>query len=101
VAFFSGLPYTNEPVEHVASNQHIVRIINFYVYIGNVNVKKYPLKKIKDFSQACGKAVRGKVRNEIRERTEVESNQEHLREQRLRWFGHMKRIDCEGHSQWQ
>jgi len=40
--------------------------------------------------------VRDKVRNEeIRERTEVESIEEHLREQRLRWFGYMERMDCE------
>jgi len=40
--------------------------------------------------------VRDKVRNEeIRERTEVESIEEHLREQCLRWFGHMERKDRE------
>jgi len=44
----------------------------------------------------CDKTVRDKVRNEqIRERTEVESIEEHLREQRLRWFGRMEKIDCE------
>jgi len=44
----------------------------------------------------CGGTVRDKARNEeIRERTEVESIEEHLREQLLRWFGHMKRMDCE------
>jgi len=44
----------------------------------------------------CGKTVRDKVRNEeICERAEVESIKEHLREQRLRWFGHMERMDCE------
>jgi len=25
----------------------------------------------------------------------VESIEEHLRKQRLRWFGHMERVDCE------
>jgi len=44
----------------------------------------------------CGKTVRNKVKNEeIRESTEVESIEEHLREQRLRWFGHMERMDRE------
>jgi len=44
----------------------------------------------------CGNTVRDKVRNEeIRERTEVESIEEHLREQRLRWFSHMERMDRE------
>jgi len=44
----------------------------------------------------CGKTVRDKVRNEeIRERTEVESIEEHLREQRLYWFGYMERMDRE------
>jgi len=44
----------------------------------------------------CSKMVKDKVRNEeIREGTEVESIEEHLREQRLRWFGHMESMDCE------
>jgi len=44
----------------------------------------------------CGKTVRVKVRNEeIRERTEVESIEKHLRERRLRWFSHIERRDCE------
>jgi len=40
--------------------------------------------------------VRDKVRNEeIRERTEVENIEEHLRELCLRWFGHMEMMDRE------
>jgi len=43
-----------------------------------------------------GKTVRDKVRNEeIRERTGMESIEEYLREQRLRWLGLMERMDCE------
>jgi len=44
----------------------------------------------------CVKSVMDKGRNEeIRGRTEVKSIEERLREQRLRWFGHMERMDCE------
>jgi len=44
----------------------------------------------------CGKTMRDKIRNEeIRERAEVESIKEYLREQHLHWFCHMERMDCE------
>jgi len=43
-----------------------------------------------------GKTVRNKVRNEeIRERKDVESIKEHLRDQCLRWFDYMERMDRE------
>jgi len=44
----------------------------------------------------CGKTMRDKVRNEEnRKRTEVDNIEEHLREQRLHWFGHKERMDRE------
>jgi len=59
-------------------------------------VKVEDLRRIKSpemkmLRMTCGKTVRDKVRNEeICERAEVKSIEEqHLREQRLRWFGHM------------
>jgi len=58
--------------------------------------EKIKSTKMRKFHMICGKTVRDKVRNEeIRERTEVESIEEHSREQQLCWFGHMERMDCE------
>jgi len=59
-------------------------------------VRRIKSTKMRMLRMICGKTVRDKVRNEEnRERTEVESIEEHLREQCLRWFGHMERMDCE------
>jgi len=61
--------------------------------VENVRMKSTEMRMLR---MICGKTVRDKVRNEeIRERTEVKSIEEHLREQRLHWFGHMERMDCE------
>ena len=44
----------------------------------------------------CGKALRDDISSEkIREMTGVEKIEEFLREQRLRWFEHMEKIDDE------
>ena len=44
----------------------------------------------------CGKTLKGSISNEtICEMTAVEKIQEFLREQRLRWFGHVERMDDE------
>ena len=44
----------------------------------------------------CGKTVKDKMNNEkIREMTGVERLEEFLREQRLRWLGHLERMDEE------
>jgi len=59
------------------------------------DVRRMKSTEMRMIRMICEKTVRDKVRNEICERTEVESIEEHLREQRLRWFGHMIRMDCE------
>jgi len=42
------------------------------------------------------RTLKDKVSNEkIREMTEVEGIEEHLREQRLRWLGHVQKMDNE------
>ena len=44
----------------------------------------------------CGKTLRDNISNEaIREMIGVEKVEEFLREQRLRWFEHMEKIDDE------
>jgi len=60
------------------------------------DVRRMKSTEMKMLRMICGKTLRDKVRNEeIRETTEVESIEEHLREQRLRWFGYMERMDHE------
>jgi len=49
------------------------------------DVRRIKSTEMRMLRMICGKMVRDKVRNEeIRERTEVESIEEHLREPRLR-----------------
>ena len=44
----------------------------------------------------CGKTLRNSINNEtIRVMTDVEKMKEFYREQKLRWFGHVKRMDGE------
>jgi len=58
-------------------------------------MKRIKSTEMRMLRMICSKTARNKVRNEeIRKRTEVESIEDHLREQRLRWFGHMVRMDC-------
>jgi len=60
------------------------------------DVRKMKSTEMRMLRKICDKTVRNKVRNkEIRERTEVESIEERLKEQRLRWFGHLEMMDCE------
>jgi len=60
------------------------------------DVRRIKSTEMRMLRMISGKTVRDKERNkEIRERTEVESINEHLREQCLRWFCHMERMDCE------
>jgi len=59
------------------------------------DVRRMKSTKMRMLQMICSKTVRDKVRNKIHERTEVERIEEHLREQHMRWFGHMERMDYE------
>jgi len=41
----------------------------------------------------CGKTLRDGITNVLRDRTGVEDIENHLGETRLRWLGHLKRMD--------
>jgi len=70
--------------------------IQFLVRIKICDMRRMKSTEMRILRMICGKTVRDKVRNEeIRERTEVESIEEHFRKQRLRWFGYMEKMDCE------
>jgi len=60
------------------------------------DVRRLKFMEMRMLYMICSKTVRDKVRSEeIHERTEVESIEEHLGEQHLRWFGHMERMGHE------
>ena len=60
-----------------------------------VDERKLKTTELRMLRMICGKTLKDKINNKIREMTGVERSEEFLREQKLRWLGHVKRMDEE------
>ena len=84
----------------------IIITITFIIIIVTITVKEEHVKKLEVVEMRCLRAIRGvtrreRMRNEdIRQELKVAELREKIRECRLRWYGHVKRMEENKFVRW-